>query len=173
MGKWQKHKITHTQEGQEVSPFPVDDHKVAMNRQGSMTDTKHKLLKKDPQKKHRFVTVSKILFTGGLKLVSWNRPHPYFWCESRQIDVWFDWKIPKLSMYHLLVNTNRDIKMRQNKQCIQLNNGVKEVQQWNPIGLDHRHNVRTQIQQVKIKKLYLTPLIWNKQHKLCRAFIAT
>ena len=27
--------------------------------------------------------------------------------------------------------------------------------------------------KIKIKKLYLTSLIWNKQHKLCRAFIAT
>ena len=33
-----KHQI---QESQEVSPFPADDHKAAMNRQDSMTDTKH------------------------------------------------------------------------------------------------------------------------------------
>ena len=32
----------HIHESQEVSPFPVDDHKAAMNRQESMTNTKHK-----------------------------------------------------------------------------------------------------------------------------------
>ena len=30
------------QEIQEVSPFPAGDHKAAMNRQESMTNTKHK-----------------------------------------------------------------------------------------------------------------------------------
>ena len=29
----------HTQESQEVSPFPAGDHKAAINRQDSMTDT--------------------------------------------------------------------------------------------------------------------------------------
>ena len=58
--------------------------------------------KKDPQKKQRLGTVSKKM-TGGLKLVSRNHPHPYFWS-------WFAWKIPNLSMYHLLVHTIRDIK---------------------------------------------------------------
>ena len=32
--------ITH--KSQEVSPFPAGDHKAAMNRQDSMTGTKHK-----------------------------------------------------------------------------------------------------------------------------------
>ena len=32
----------HIQESQEVIPFPAGDHKAAMNRQDSMTDTKHK-----------------------------------------------------------------------------------------------------------------------------------
>ena len=32
----------HIQESQEVSPFPAGDHKAAMNRKDSMTDTKHK-----------------------------------------------------------------------------------------------------------------------------------
>ena len=32
----------HTQESQEVSPFPAGDHKAAMNRQKFMTKTKHK-----------------------------------------------------------------------------------------------------------------------------------
>ena len=34
-----KHDI---QESQEASPFPIDDHKSAMNRQESMTNGKHK-----------------------------------------------------------------------------------------------------------------------------------
>ena len=32
----------HIQESQEVSPFPADDHETALDRQDSMTDTKHK-----------------------------------------------------------------------------------------------------------------------------------
>ena len=43
MGKWQKHtKKHHIQESQEVNPLQAGDHKAAMNRQDSMTDTKHK-----------------------------------------------------------------------------------------------------------------------------------
>ena len=37
--KLQKHNKNHTQ----VSPFPAGDNKAAMNRQESMTNTKHKL----------------------------------------------------------------------------------------------------------------------------------
>ena len=42
---WESDKNTrkhHIQEGQEVSPFPAGDHKAAMNRQESMTNTKRK-----------------------------------------------------------------------------------------------------------------------------------
>ena len=67
--------------------------------------------KNDPQKKHRLGTVGKHYFTGKLELVLIYQPHPYSRCGSRQIDVWFAWKIPYLSMYHLLLNTNRDIKI--------------------------------------------------------------
>ena len=35
----------HTQESQEVSSFSTGDHKATMNRQESMTNTKHKLQK--------------------------------------------------------------------------------------------------------------------------------
>ena len=41
-GKWQNTRKHHTQEGQEVYPFSAGDHKAAMNRQESMTSTKHK-----------------------------------------------------------------------------------------------------------------------------------
>ena len=34
-------KKHHTQDNQDVSPFPAGDHKAAMNRQESMTNTKH------------------------------------------------------------------------------------------------------------------------------------
>ena len=36
----------HIQESQEASPFPAGDHKAAMNRQESMTDTKQKQQKR-------------------------------------------------------------------------------------------------------------------------------
>ena len=49
----------HIQENQEVSPFLAGDHKAAMNRQDSTTDTK-----KDPKKKHRLGTVSTFLQDG-------------------------------------------------------------------------------------------------------------
>ena len=75
-------------ESQEVSPFPAGGHKTAMNRRESMTNTKHDN-KNDPQKKHHLVTVSKNIFTEGLRLVLWYKPHPYFKCGSRSIDNWF------------------------------------------------------------------------------------
>ena len=43
MVKWQQHMNHHIQESQEVSSFAEGDHKAAMNRQDSMTETKHKL----------------------------------------------------------------------------------------------------------------------------------
>ena len=52
-----KHNI---HEGQEVNPFQAGVHKAAMNRQESITNTKHN--KNDPQKKHRLGTVSTKLF---------------------------------------------------------------------------------------------------------------
>ena len=52
INKWESDKNTrkrHIQESQEVSLFPAGNHKAAMNRHYSMTDTKHKD-KKDPHK---------------------------------------------------------------------------------------------------------------------------
>ena len=40
--------------------------------------------------------------TEGLKLVSWYKLSPHFWCWLRQIDVWLAWKIPTLSMYYVI-----------------------------------------------------------------------
>ena len=62
----------------------------------------------DPQKKHRHWTVSNFILLEGL---NWFHL-PLFRYRSRQIDVWFAWKIQNLSMDHLLVNRNRDIKRR-------------------------------------------------------------
>ena len=59
MGKWQIHT---TNESQEVSPFPAGDHKAHINRP-AQRHSKHKTEKKtirDPQKKYRHGTVSKI-----------------------------------------------------------------------------------------------------------------
>ena len=66
MGKWLNTIKHNIQESQEASPFPAGNHKAAMNRQESMTNTKHNN-KKDPQKKHRLGTVCKNIFTGAFK----------------------------------------------------------------------------------------------------------
>ena len=67
--KYNKH------DSQEVSPFPVGDHKATRNRYDSITHTNMKQnLQNDLQKKQRLGTVSKNTFTGG---------------RSRHIDVWF------------------------------------------------------------------------------------
>ena len=71
---WQSDKNTrklHIQASQEVSLFLAGDHRAAVNRQESMTNTKHN--KNYPQNKHRLRKVSKIFFfTGGLKLYSYT-----------------------------------------------------------------------------------------------------
>ena len=64
---WQGNKITinSTYKSQEVCPFPLGDHKVAMNRRESMRNTRHKNTN-DPQKKYRLGTVSKNILLEGL-----------------------------------------------------------------------------------------------------------
>ena len=58
-------KVTNSQnESQEVSPFPAGDHKAHINRR-AQRHSKHKTEKKpikDPQKKYRLGTVSKICY---------------------------------------------------------------------------------------------------------------
>ena len=84
--------------------------------------TKHKWQEgHDPQKKHRPQTLSKKI-PGGIGILGqlWylivsipdlctltyfhmfdgTKSHPYFWCGSRQINIWFEWNFPNLSMYH-------------------------------------------------------------------------
>ena len=61
-GKVTNSQLDTTNESQEVSPFPAGDHKAHINRR-SQRHSKHKTEKniKDPQKKYRLGTVSKIL----------------------------------------------------------------------------------------------------------------
>ena len=61
----QKERKYHTQQGQEVSPFSVSDHTAAMNRQESMTNTKHKL-QKGSKKLRLGTSYSKKLVSQGL-----------------------------------------------------------------------------------------------------------
>ena len=68
--------------------------------------------KNDPQNKHHLGTVSKNIFTGGLKLVLLCQPHTKFRCGLLHIDVWFSLKIPNLSINYPLKNINQDIKRR-------------------------------------------------------------
>ena len=56
-------QLDTTNESQEVSPFPAGDHKAHINRR-SQIHSKHNTEKniKDPQKKYRLGTVSKIFY---------------------------------------------------------------------------------------------------------------
>ena len=61
-GKVTNSQLDTTNESQELSPFPAGDHKAHINRR-AQRHSKHKTEKKhikDPQKKYRLGTVSKI-----------------------------------------------------------------------------------------------------------------
>ena len=60
-------QLDTTNESQEVSPFPAGDHKAQINRR-AQRHSKRKTEKdiKDPQKKYRLGTVSKIFYWGAL-----------------------------------------------------------------------------------------------------------
>ena len=63
-GKVTNSQLDTTNEIQEVSPFPAGDHKAHINRRAqrhSKHETKQKNIK-DPQKKYRLGTVSKIFY---------------------------------------------------------------------------------------------------------------
>ena len=77
--------------------------------------------------KHRLGTVSKNIFTGGLKLVLWYQPHPYFRCGSRQIDVWFARKIPKLSIQHFNIPVPDDNPFKQIKGIHVTEEGITKI----------------------------------------------
>ena len=55
--------IDTTNESQEVSPFPAGDHKAHINRRAqNIANTRQNKNIKDPQKKYRLGTVSKIFY---------------------------------------------------------------------------------------------------------------
>ena len=61
--QWESDKLTvdTTNESQEVSPFPAGDHKAHINRRAqNIANTRQNKNIKDPQKKYRLGTVSKI-----------------------------------------------------------------------------------------------------------------
>ena len=62
-GKVKNLQLDTTNESQEVSPFPAGDHKAHINRR-TQRHSKHKTEQKikDPQKKYRLGTVSKIFY---------------------------------------------------------------------------------------------------------------
>ena len=62
-GKVKTPQLDTTNESQEVSPFPAGDHKAHINKR-IQRHSKHKTEKniKDPQKKYRLGTVSKIFY---------------------------------------------------------------------------------------------------------------
>ena len=62
MGKWQTHRRHHKREPR-VSPFPAGDHKAHINRRAqNIANTRQNKNIKDPQKKYRLGTVSKIFY---------------------------------------------------------------------------------------------------------------
>ena len=88
-GKVTNLHLDTTNESQEVSPFPAGDHKAHINRR-TQRHSKHKAENiKDPQKKHRIGTVSKIFYWRAYTGLKMHQPHPLFRCGSRYIDVWF------------------------------------------------------------------------------------
>ena len=63
--QWESDKLTEdtTNESQEVSPFPAGDHKAHINRRAqNIANTRQNTNIKDPQKKYRLGTVSKIFY---------------------------------------------------------------------------------------------------------------
>ena len=62
-GKVTNSQLDTTNESQEVSPFPAGDHKAHINRR-AQRHSKHKTEQniRDPQKKYRLGTVSKIFY---------------------------------------------------------------------------------------------------------------
>ena len=61
--QWESDKLTEdtTNESQEVSPFPAGDHEAHINRRAqNIANTRQNKNIKDPQKKYRLGTVSKV-----------------------------------------------------------------------------------------------------------------
>ena len=75
-GKVTNSQLYTTNESQEVSPFPADDHKAQINRR-AQRHSKHKTEKILKIHKRSTTSVRSVKYlTGGLKLVSLRQPHP-------------------------------------------------------------------------------------------------
>ena len=62
-GKVKNSQLDTTNESQEVSPFPAGDHKAHINRRAqNIANTRQNKNIKDPQKKYRLGTVSRIFY---------------------------------------------------------------------------------------------------------------
>ena len=84
MGK-QQNIINITNKRQEVSPFPLGDHKTAMNRRQSLKNTqKNQMIHKRSTALER--SVKNILLEG---LNPFQAANLTFRCGARHIDVWF------------------------------------------------------------------------------------
>ena len=69
-------QLDTTNESQKVSPFPAGDHKEHINWRAQM-HSKHKTENvKDPQKKYRLETVSKIHYWRAQTSLTVHQPHP-------------------------------------------------------------------------------------------------
>ena len=67
-GKVTKTQLNITKKSQEISPFPVGDHKAAMNRRESMTSTRHKYEGCSNMNASRFITfVTYMLRQNGIR----------------------------------------------------------------------------------------------------------
>ena len=106
--KWQKHKTLHTRESR-GQPFPSrwPQGCKKQTRQHGRHETQ---ITKRIHKRSTAFERSVKQITGGLKLVCWRQPLPYILYGSREIDVWFAWKIPNLWIHDPLVNTNHFTK---------------------------------------------------------------
>ena len=76
-GKVTNSQLDTTNESQEVSPFPAGDHKAHINRR-AQRHSKHKTEQniKDPQKKYRLGTISKIFYWRALTSLTARQTHP-------------------------------------------------------------------------------------------------
>ena len=102
---WESDKSTrkhNIQENIEVSTFPAGDHRAARNRQDSITDMKHNLKKMINKRRTTLVLPLKIENTC---LTAPTTPLFLVWIKTNIYLVRM-----KVSIYHLLVNTNRDLK---------------------------------------------------------------
>ena len=76
-GKVTNSQLDTTKESQEVRPFPAGDYKSHINRR-IQRHSKHKTEKniKDPKKKYRIGTVTKILYWRAKTGLTVHQPHP-------------------------------------------------------------------------------------------------